>query len=160
MGSFQSSYIEFFNDTPWDNKYQFTFTKKKYYESLYIIYSDVKFYCEDIKYSNAVMPTEFTYKLMIVNKNTRDVWILNDKYEMIYKLTHNTNGYPILLKHYKNVDEIESENKTFSMKSFIDFWKYEESRKKTLCGKRKAISDDDDDDDDDIVVKRLKVNDK
>jgi len=132
MGNINHSTLDFFGGRLPTAHFQFS--KQKDYASIYRIYSCVLFN-QDIIFNSRVVSYRFQYKLMIVNKNTRDVWILNDNYDIIYHIEH-LDGQPNLHSNYTETNTIGSENTKIFMKDIIDFWKSEESRKSNIWCRR------------------------
>jgi hypothetical protein len=85
--------LKFFND---DETVHFSYSTKKSYYCRYTIYTDVELK-NDIEFSTRAIPSEFTYKFMVVNKSLRNVYFINEDYNIMYSIIHEGSGNkPIL----------------------------------------------------------------
>lgn len=134
-------YVTFFNNKILteskiyiDARYVFTYSKKEHYNDIYMSFTNVNF-CNPIIWNNSQIPANYTYKLMIVNKCTRNIWILNNNYKVIFNVMHNDAGNPVLYLYYNN----SCANKIINidMMYIIDEWKDIEARSLYCCRYRK-----------------------
>jgi hypothetical protein len=67
--------------------FAFTYAKSCGFQDRYVLYSDVRF-SRDIPWKTATIACEFSYRLMIVDRFSSDVAILNGSSQLLYYIEH------------------------------------------------------------------------